>query len=205
MTPRSQTASLLMLGVTACAHPAAHPGVGAGAATARREIEARYAQIGDATVRKDAAALLDLYDPAYLAVNPAINQRFDYAAVAAYTRRQLAAVDTTLRLRNTIRAFTAGGPGGGAAVGDTAVADVCQEFARVQRSGDGVPRRVETSALQREVWVRRTDAWRRLRVEGVHGARWFVDAVRVDPGRPYTPGMPAHAPSPDPPTGCGAR
>jgi len=84
-------------------------------------------------------------------------------------------------------------------------ADVCQEFSRIQRFADGRPRRVDTSALQEETWVRTAGAWKRQHVENVRGTRWFVDGVRVDPTKPYTPGMPAYVPDVDPPTGCGLR
>jgi len=89
--------------------------------------------------------------------------------------------------------------------GDTAVADVCQEFSRLQRLGDDRSHRIDTSVLQRETWVYLADGWKRLNVTNEHGMRWFVDGVRVDPSKPYTPGMAAYVPDPDPPTGCGLR
>ena len=78
----------------------------------------------------------------------------------------------------------------------------------MQRLGDGRPHRLDTSALQRERWVLSGTEWRRERVDDVHGLRWFVDSVRVDPSRridPSRPSTPAppFKPDPDPPTGCG--
>jgi hypothetical protein len=114
-----------------------------------------------------------------------------------YTRRLAAAVDSVIHIGNVIRSFEERG--------DTSVADVCQEFSRLQRLGDGRRHRIDTSVLQRETWVHLADGWKRLNVTNEHGMRWFVDAVRVDPSKPYAPGMPAYAPEPDPPTGCGLR
>ena len=122
---------------------------------------------------------------------------FDFAAMERYTRRLAAAVDTVIHIRNVIRSFEERG--------DTSVADVCQEFSRLQRLGDDRRHRIDTSVLQRETWVHLADGWKRLNVTNEHGMRWFVDGVRVDPSRPYVPGMPAYVPEPDPPTGCGLR
>jgi len=169
-------------------------------ADVRAAIEAQYAHIAAAMLRRDVEALVATQDSAYRAVNPAIGQAFGYAEMSDYMRRQVGAIDSVISLRNTIRAFTVRG-----AARDTAIADVCQEFSRMQRVGDGGPRRVDTSVLQRETWVRRPTGWRRLEVSDVHGMRWFVEGVRVEPGRPYTPGMPAFRPDPDPPTACGLR
>jgi hypothetical protein len=122
---------------------------------------------------------------------------FDYTAMERYTRRLTAAVDSVIHVRNIIRTFEEHG--------DTSVADVCQEFSRTQRLGDTVSHRIDTSVLQRESWVRLPDGWRRFHVTNVRGMRWFVDGVRVDPSKRYTPGMPAYVPQPDLPTGCGLR
>jgi len=103
-------------------------------------------------------------------------------------------VDSVIYVHNTIRDF--------ATHGDTVVVNVCQEFSRIQRI-DGRPRRVDTSALQRERWVRVGTEWRREHVDDVHGTRWFVDGVRVDAVRPNSSGTRPYAPTPDPPTGCG--
>lgn len=133
----------------------------------------------------------------FSSVNAATGATFDYAAMETYTRRMVAAVDSVIHIRNIIRSFEQRG--------DTAVADVCQEFSRIQRIGE-VPRRVDTSALQRESWILQDGEWKRFRVENVRGNRWFVDGVRIDPARPgYVPGMPPYAPEVDPPTGCGLR
>jgi hypothetical protein len=162
----------------------------------RSAIEARYQQLAEAIRRNDVERILALQAPDFSSQNPEAGT-FDFAAMERYTRRLTAALDSVIHIRNIIRTFEERG--------DTSVADVCQEFSRIQRLGDGRPHRVDTSVLQRETWVHLRDGWKRLHVTNVHGMRWFVDGTRVDPSRPYTPGMPAYVPEVDPPTGCGLR
>ena len=190
--PRRLAPAALALALAACdpapPPPAPHPDT-------RAQVEARYERLAEAIRRKDLQAILAMQAPDFSSSNVG-GTVFDYAAMAEYTRRMTAAVDSVIYTRNRIREFTLRG--------DTAVADVCQEFSRIQRV-DGIPRRVDTSVLQTETWVRSPDGWRRRRVENERGFRWFVDGVRVEPGRPWAPGTPEYRPDPDPPTGCGLR
>ena len=165
------------------------------AQNARAAIEAQYQRLAEAIRRNDVEGILAVQAPDFSSDNP--TGTFDYAAMERYTRRMVAAVDSVIHIRNVIRSFEERG--------DTSVADVCQEFSRVQRLGDGGRHRIDTSVLQRESWIHQADGWKRLHVTNEHGMRWFVDDVRVDPSRPYTPGMAAFVPEPDPPTGCGLR
>ncbi|MFL5538763.1 MAG: YybH family protein [Longimicrobiaceae bacterium] len=161
---------------------------------ARAEVEAQYERLAEAIRRNDVQAILALQAPDFSSNNVG-GAVFDRAAMEAYTRRLTSAVDSVIHTRNRIREFTLRG--------DTAVADVCQEFSRIQRV-DGAPHRVDTSVLQTETWVRRPDGWRRRHVENERGMRWFVDGRRIDPVRPSL-GGPEYRPDPDPPTGCGLR
>ena len=167
----------------------------ASAQSAREAIAARYAQLDNAIRRKDVDAILAMQSRNFTSsnVNGAI---FDYAAMEQYTRRLTTAIDSVIHNRNDIRSFEMHG--------DTAIANVCQEFSRLQRVGDR-QRRVDTSVLQRELWIREDSAWKRVHVDDEHGMRWFVDGTRIDPTKPYNVGMPAYAPEVDPPTGCGLR
>ncbi len=162
----------------------------------RTAIESQYQQLAEAIRRNDVEGILALQAPDFSSSNPSGNI-FDFAAMERYTRRLTAAVDSVIHIRNAIRSFEERG--------DTSVADVCQEFSRLQRLRDGRRHRIDTSVLQRETWVHLADGWKRLNVTNEHGMRWFVDGVRVDPSKPYMPGMPAYVPEPDPPTGCGLR
>jgi hypothetical protein len=181
----------LLLVLAACAVPASTV-----AQDSRSAIEAQYRGLADAIRSNDVERILSFQAPNFSSMNPTGNT-FDYDAMESYIRRMTAAVDSVIRTQNTIRSFEQQ---------DTiAIADICQEFSRIQRMGDGVRHRVDTSVLQRESWILLDGQWKRFRVENVRGMRWFVDGVRVDPSRPYTSGMPAYVPSVDPPTGCGLR
>jgi ketosteroid isomerase-like protein len=162
---------------------------------ARTAIEAQYQRLAAAIRRRDVEGILALQAPDFSSNNP--NGTWDYAAMERYRRRLTYTVDSVIHIRNVIRSFEERG--------DTAVADVCQEFSRLQRLGDGRRHRIDTSVLQRESWMRLADGWKRFNVTNEHGMRWFVDGVRVDPSKPYTPGAAAYVPEPDPPTGCGLR
>lgn len=164
--------------------------------SARAGVEAQYERLAVAIRKNDLSGILEIQASTFTSRNPT-GTSFDYAAMEAYTRCMTASIDSVIHIRNTIRSFRE--------QGDTAVADVCQEFSRMQRIGDGRPRRVDTSALQEETWVRTPAGWKRSHVENVRGTRWFVDGVRVDPMKPFTPGSPEYVPEVDPPTGCGLR
>jgi hypothetical protein len=174
----------------ACASPQ-----GGSVASPRKPLEDRYAQLAAAIRTNRLERILAFQSPAFTSVN-VTGQVFDYQAMADYTRRLTSAIDSVLHVQNRIRRLQILGR-------DTAVVHVCQEFSRIQRIGDGHPHRVDTSALQTETWVRDSAGWFRTRVEDVHGTRWFVDGVRVDPTRPYTAGMPPYRPAVDSVTGCG--
>jgi len=164
-------------------------------ASLSQSLEDRYAQLAAAIRTNRVERILAFQSPGFTSVNVS-GQVFDYQAMADYTRRLTGAIDSVLHIQNRIRRLQTLGR-------DTAVVDVCQEFSRIQRLGDGQPHRIDTSALQTETWVHDSAGWFRTRVEDVHGTRWFVDGVRVDPTRPYTVGMPPYRPAVDSATGCG--
>ena len=185
---RSALCITLGLGMVALAGPA-----GAHCQTDRASIERQYSRLDSALMRNDVTAILAVQAPTFTSLNPN-GQAMDYEAMEARTRLLASLVDSVIYVHNTIRDF--------ASHGDTAVVNVCQEFSRIQRI-DGRPRRVDTSALQRERWVRVGTEWLRERVDDVHGTRWFVDGVRVNSVRPTSSDTTPYAPNPDPPTGCG--
>jgi hypothetical protein len=160
--------------------------------TERASIERQYSRLDSALMRNDVTAILAIQAPTFSSFNPN-GITMDYQAMEERTRLLSSLVDSVIYVRNTIRDF--------AGHGDTVVVNVCQEFSRIQRI-DGRPHRVDTSALQRERWVRIATEWKRERVDDVHGTRWFVDGVRVNSVRPNS-GTAPYAPNPDPPTGCG--
>jgi hypothetical protein len=161
--------------------------------TDRESVERQYRILESALFRNNVPEILAVQAPTFTSISPN-GDVYDYQAMEERTRLMASLIDSVIYVRNTIRDF--------ASRGDTAVADVCQEFSRIQRI-DGQPRRVDTSALQRERWVRIGAEWKREHVDDVHGTRWFVDGVRVSSLRPNATGATPTPQDPDGPTGCG--
>ena len=184
--------------VLACGSAQPRPGQRADAA--RAGVIAQYDSLAVAIRRRDLAGIMAIQDSAFTSIG--VRGEFsDYQAAREYSRRLVTTFDTVYHVQNKIRRFELRG-----ADADTAVVDVCQELSRLQRIGGNEPRRVDTSALQTETGVQRQPgAWRRVRVENVHGTRWFVDGKRVDATRPYDPAAPPYEPVGEAPTGCGLR
>lgn len=129
--------------------------------TARIEIEHQYESLAAAIRSNDPAKILALQSPSFTSVN-VTGEVFRYAAMADYTRRLTSLIDSVIHIRNAIRTFRA--------TKDTAVAEVCQEFSRLQRFGSGPAHRVDTSVLQTETWLRTVEGWRRDRVSWMAAA-----------------------------------
>src|SRR5260370_591918 len=98
--------------------------------------------------------------------------------MSGYSRAVLAQSQPPVVVRNPIRSFDYRG--------DTAVAMVWQEFSRMQTKA-GALRHVETTAQQRETWVRTSEGWKLRYVDDVKPGAWYVDGKRVDPSKPYDP------------------
>ena len=165
----------------------------------RAAIVTKYDELAAAIRRLDLEGIMAVQDSAFTSVGPR-GETMDYAASLDYSQRLVTTFDTVYHVDNRIRTFEVRG-----AARDTVVVDVCQELSRQQRLGGDVPRRVDTSALQTETWIRRPAGWRRFRVENVRGTRWFVAGKRVDATQPYDPEAPPYTPVDDLPTGCGLR
>jgi hypothetical protein len=72
-----------------------------------------------------------------------------------------------------------------------AMAEIFQEAARYQDLA-GKRRKVETSAIQREIWAKTPEGWKLKSVDNVHDQRKFVDGKRVDPAKPFNPDDPPY-------------
>jgi uncharacterized protein (TIGR02246 family) len=163
-------------------------GGGAGAAPAaesiRRELEAQYQRMVRAYQERDPEAVLALQSPDLVTELPT-GDRWHRDDVAAYVRASFAQVEKTLDLSFDIQALEVRG--------DTATATIHQHWNRMQQKG-GQLRRVETSAVQRESWVRTPEGWRLIHIADVRPGAWFVDGKRVDSSKPYDPNAPPYVP-----------
>lgn len=152
----------------------------------RKALEARYASISEAYLRKDPDVVLRMRTADFHAIMPS-GQAWDAATSAQYTRAGFAQVETTLVLTFGIGVIDV--------QGDTAAAQIDQHWVRRQRKA-GALRHVDTHAHQRETWVRRDGEWLLWRVDQVEPGPWTVDGKQIDPNKPYDPNAPAHQPPP---------
>ena len=149
-----------------------------------RAIDAQYAKLADAMRARDVDALFALYTPDYHVVM-AGGEVWSRERSLAYQRNGLARVRETHHISNTIVHLVV--------CGDQATATVLQQWYRTQMMGD-TPRRVETNAVQDEIWIRTPDGWRRGDIKEIRNGASFVDGKRVDIRRPYDPSAPPYDP-----------
>jgi ketosteroid isomerase-like protein len=152
----------------------------------RRALEQQYAKIAQANINKDLGALLALRSPDF-SVRMPNGETWSFEQSADYSRRAFEQVQSTISLTNTIETLTVNG--------DEAVAVVHQQWSRLQIK-KGQLRRVDTSAVQRETWVRTAAGWKLKLIDDIHPGAWYVDGKRVDPSRPYDPEAPPFNPQP---------
>jgi hypothetical protein len=152
--------------------------------SARREITGQYEKIADANARKDLNALLSLRAADFSAQFPD-GHIASAAEMAGYSRALFEQMQPPIAVRNTIRGFDLHN--------DTAVVTVWQEFSRMQLKA-GKLRKVETTAQQRETWIRTPGGWKLRHVDDVRPGAWYVDNKRVDPSKPYQPDAPPFDP-----------
>ena len=153
------------------------------------ELTEQYAKLAEANKRRNLAAILALRAPEF-STNGPNGQRSNYEQMAEYSRQMVAELRPPIHLKNTILELTVSG--------DEAIAVVLQEFSRMQYKA-GKLRQIETSAIQRETWVKTPDGWKLKFVDDVHDRRWFVDGKRIDPNKPYNPDDLPFSPTDDPP------
>ena len=149
-----------------------------------REIDAQYAKLADAMRARDVDALFALYTPDYRVVM-AGGEVWSRERSLDYQRNAMARVRETHHISNTIVHLVV--------CGDRATATVLQQWYRTQMMGD-TPRRVETNAVQDEVWMRTPGGWKRGDIREIRNGASFVDGKRVDIRRPYDPNAPPYDP-----------
>ena len=148
------------------------------------ELRIQYAKLAAAMRARDVDALFDLYVPDYKVVMPG-GEVWSRERSLEYQRNGLALVRETHHISNTIVRLIV--------CGDRATATVLQQWYRTQFMGGGA-RRVETNAVQDEIWVRTAVGWRRGDIANISSGASFVDGKRVDTRRPYDPDAPPYDP-----------
>jgi SnoaL-like domain len=158
--------------------------VNADVATVRREIEAQYAKLAEANEKKDIAAVMALKSDTFYTIGPK-GELNDRLSMQEYSRRFLEPLLPPIVIHDTIRDLKV------SQNELVAVATVFQEVSRYRELA-GKKRKIETSVVQRETWVKTADGWKLQFVDDVHDQITIVDGKRVDPTKPYDPDAPPY-------------
>jgi ketosteroid isomerase-like protein len=157
-----------------------------GDAEVRKALEAQYQKLAEAHDRKDLKTIASLKTSDFHAITPDGGVS-DVKTMEQYSRQFIESNQPPFNIRNTIQKLS---------VSENelvAVVEVFQEASR-QRDLAGKLRKVDTSVLQRETWVKMPDGWKLKSVDNVRDQKRFVDGKRVDPTKPYDPNAPPYNP-----------
>jgi hypothetical protein len=153
-------------------------------AAVRAELERQYSRIAAAYFHNQPDSVLALRAADFTSKAPN-GEVWSTDRTKAYTRASFEQVERTLRLSFAIRGLIVRG--------DTAAAEIHQQWARIQQKA-GQLRTVETSADQRETWIKTPSGWLLHLVDDVRPGAWIVDGKRIDPSKPYDPTAPPYRP-----------
>src|SRR5882724_133607 len=152
----------------------------------RKELEAQYKKLAEAHDRKDLKTIASLKTPDFHAIFPD-GRVGDVKQMEQYTRQFIESNQPPFNIRNAIQKLT---------VSENkliAVAEVFQEASRTRELA-GKVRKVDTSVVQRETWVKTLEGWKLKSVDNIRDQKRFVDGKRVDPTKPYDPNAPPYNP-----------
>jgi ketosteroid isomerase-like protein len=156
-------------------------------AEVRKELEAQYKKLAEAHDRKDLKTIASLKSSDFHVITPD-DRVNDVKMMEQYTKQFIESNKPPFNIRNTIKKLS---------VSENklvAVVEVFQEASR-QRDLAGKLRKVDTSVLQRETWVKTADGWKLKSVDNVRDQKRFVDGKRVDPIKSYDPNAPPYNPN----------
>lgn len=149
-----------------------------------KELDALYGRLAEAITKKEYEPLYALYLPDFKAkqLSGAVWGR---EQTVGYLRNGHARVKETLHTSSTIIRLTI--------CGDDATAMVLQQWYRIQPVA-GKMRRMETTGVQDEGWVKTPDGWKRSYIEEIKGGAFFLDGKRIDTTKQPDPEAPAYDP-----------
>jgi hypothetical protein len=135
--------------------------------TVREELDAQYEKLAAAHVRKDITAIMALKTDTFYTIGPQ-GELNDRISMEAHSRRFLEGLRPPITIKQTILDLK---------VSEhelVAIVTVQQEIARF-REIDGASRKVETSVVQRETWVKQDGEWKLQFVDDVRDQKRLVD------------------------------
>jgi len=158
-----------------------------GDSAVQKELEAQYLRLAKAHDKRDLKTILGLKTADFHAIFPD-GKVGDSKQMEQYTKQFLESNQPPYNIRVTIQKLT---------VSENklvAVAEVLQEASRYRELA-GKRRKVDTSVVQRETWVKTESGWKLKSVDNVRDQKRFVDGKRVDPTKPYNPDDPPYDPA----------
>lgn len=149
-----------------------------------KAVDVQLSRIAGAERNRDIDALRSIYAPDFISAQRN-GEQWDVERALAFQANSLKLVEKTICLNPTIVRME---------VDDNrAQTTVMWDWTRMQQMA-GKVRRVQTSALYDETWVKGPGGWKRRAVENVRSCTALVDDKRVDVSRPYDPEAPAYDP-----------
>ena len=158
--------------------------------TVREDLESQYAKLAAANARKDIAAIMALKSDTFYTIGPH-GELNDRLTMESYSRRFLEPLLPPIDIRQTILDLK---------VSEhelVALVTVHQEVSRFRELA-GKRRKIETSVMQRETWVKSGGEWKLQFVGDERDQKTVVDGKRVDPSKPYDPEAPPFVPPAQP-------
>ena len=153
----------------------------------RKELDAQYRKLAEAHDRRDLKAIAGLKTLDFHAIFPD-GRVGDVKVMEQYTKQFIESNQPPFNIKNTIQQLT---------VSENKLIAVAEVFQEASRSRDlaGKVRKVDTSVVQRETWVKTPEGWKLKSVDNVRDQKRFVDGKRVDPTKPYDPDAPPFRPA----------
>ncbi len=154
--------------------------------TIRKELNIQYQKLAKAYVQRDLKTIAGLKTSDFHAVFPD-GKVGDVKTMEQYSKQFLAVNQSPINVKFNIQKLT---------ISENrlnAVAEVFQDATRYQNL-IGKRRKVETSAVQHQIWTKTTKGWKLKLIDDVRDRKRFIDGKRVDPAKPYNPDDPAYIP-----------
>lgn len=141
--------------------------------TVREELDAQYTKLAAANERKDIAAIMALKSDTFYTIGPK-GELNDRISMEAYSRRFLEPLRPPIKIQQTILDLN---------VSEhelVAIVTIHQQVSRF-REIEGALRKVETSVVQRETWVKQDGEWKLQFVDDVRDQKTLVDGKPLPP------------------------
>lgn len=145
----------------------------------RKSLETQYQKLAQAYTQKDLKTVASLKTPDFHAVLPD-GRVGDAKTMRQYSKEFLEINQSPINVKFNIQKLT---------VSENKLNAVAEVFQEVTRYQDlmGKRRKVETSAVQQQVWTKTRNGWKLKLIDDLRDRKRFIDGKRVDPEKPFNP------------------